>query len=202
MHSKTLFSLCRSRVHQRDLGPRNASGFIYWTLEGFFCWKFLARKSPELVTHKNYVNFLLLSVVFCSLSSVCKLGLVARIARPALLAFWHRAHWHPRPNRSQSPNRKHFSSLDLEKYADFLHRPTSQDFRGNFCGTFPVNFEQPKGYLHRDARKLYCMTSDLGVCGSIAHRSDIARFGPRRNWVHCKLRKNFSQVRLFSRAFF
>ena len=36
MYLKTLFPLCKSRVHQRDLGPRNASGFIVWTLKGFF----------------------------------------------------------------------------------------------------------------------------------------------------------------------
>ena len=50
------YSLCKSRVHQRDLGPRNASGFIFWTLKGFFC-SILARKSPELVTHKKRIFF-------------------------------------------------------------------------------------------------------------------------------------------------
>ena len=33
--------------------PRNASGFIFWTLKGFVSHAFLARKSPELVTHKK-----------------------------------------------------------------------------------------------------------------------------------------------------
>ena len=40
-------------------------------------------------------------------------GLVARIARPTSLAIWHRGRSHRRPNRSGSPNRRHFASLDL-----------------------------------------------------------------------------------------
>ena len=43
------------------------------------------------------------------------LGLVVRIARPASLAFWHRGHSHRRPNRSGSPNRRHFASLDRKR---------------------------------------------------------------------------------------
>ena len=39
--------------------------------------------------------------------------LVARIARPVSLAIWHRGCSHRKPNRSESPNRKHFASLDL-----------------------------------------------------------------------------------------
>ena len=55
---------------------------------------------------------------------------------------------HRRASRSQSPNHKHFASLDLEKHAHFSHRrPTSQNFRGSFCGTFPVNSEQNSASL-------------------------------------------------------
>ena len=39
--------------------------------------------------------------------------LVARIARPTSLTIWHRGCSHRRPNRSGSPNRRHFASLDL-----------------------------------------------------------------------------------------
>ena len=60
-------------------------------------------------------------------------GLVVRIARPTSLAIWHRGCSHRRPNRSGSPNRRHFASLDLKKHPDFSHRrPTSQDFRRRF----------------------------------------------------------------------
>ena len=45
--------------------------------------------------------------------------LVARIARPTSLEIWHRKRSHRRPNRSKSPNLKHFASLDLKKLADF-----------------------------------------------------------------------------------
>ena len=44
------------RVHQRDLWPENASGFIFGALNFFFfSQEFWARRSPELVTHKNFV---------------------------------------------------------------------------------------------------------------------------------------------------
>ena len=60
-------------------------------------------------------------------------SLVVRIARPTSLAIWHRGRSHRRPNRSGSPNRRHFASLDLKKHPDFSHcRPTSQDFRRRF----------------------------------------------------------------------
>ena len=62
-------------------------------------------------------------------------SLTARIARPASLAIWHPGHSHRRP--SQSPDRKHFAALDLEKPADFsLRRPTSQDLVGVFVALF------------------------------------------------------------------
>ena len=48
------------------------------------------------------------------------MGLVVRIARPASLAIWHRRHSYRKPNRNQSPNRRHFASLDLDKHAVFL----------------------------------------------------------------------------------
>ena len=66
-------------------------------------------------------------------------GLVVRTARPASLAIWHRGRSHRRPNRSESPNRRHFASLDLQKHADFSHRrPTSQDFRRDVSAVFLV----------------------------------------------------------------
>ena len=52
--------------------------------------------------------------------------LVVRVARPALLAIWHRGRSHRRPNWRESPNRRHFASLDLKRHADISHRrPTS-----------------------------------------------------------------------------
>ena len=45
--------------------------------------------------------------------------LVVRIARPESLAIWHRGRSHRRPNRSGSPKRRHFASLDLKKHPDF-----------------------------------------------------------------------------------
>ena len=76
--------------------------------------------------------------------------LVARIARPASLATWHHGHSHRRPNRSGSPNRRHFASLDLKKHPDFSHRrPTSQDFRRFFFWHFPVISDQANVFLHR-----------------------------------------------------
>ena len=80
--------------------------------------------------------------------------LVVRIARPLSLAIWHRGHSHRRPNRSQSQNHRHFASLDLGSHADLSYRkPASQDFRGSFCGSFPVNSDQPKGFSHRWSEK-------------------------------------------------
>ena len=63
--------------------------------------------------------------------------LVAHIARPASLVIWHRVNSHRRPNRNESPHRRHFASLDVNIHAEKPHRrPTSQDFRRNFCGIF------------------------------------------------------------------
>ena len=54
------------------------------------------------------------------------------------------------PNRSESPNREHFASLDLKKQADFSHRrPTSQDFRRNFSAIFLCVSDQANGFSHR-----------------------------------------------------
>ena len=65
------------------------------------------------------------------------LHLVVRIARPTSLTIWHRGRSHRRPNRSGSPNRRHFASLDLKKDPDFSHRKlTSQDFRRFFFWHF------------------------------------------------------------------
>ena len=114
--------------------------------------------------------------------------LVVRIARPTSLAIWHRGCSHRRPNRSGSPNRRHFASLDLKKHPDFSHRrPTSQDFRRLFFWHFPVISDQAN---HSEcvfaslAKNLFRIASDLGVCDSnrIAHRGCIARFGPLRTY--------------------
>ena len=76
--------------------------------------------------------------------------LVVRIARPTSLAIWHRGRSHRRPNRSGSPNRRHFASLDLKKHPDFSHRrPTSQDFRRLFFWHFPVISDQANVFSHR-----------------------------------------------------
>ena len=75
---------------------------------------------------------------------------VVRIARPASLAIWHRGRSHRRPNRSESPNRRHFASLNLKKHADFSHRrPTSHDFRRDFSAIFLVSSDQANGLSHR-----------------------------------------------------
>ena len=79
--------------------------------------------------------------------------LVVRIARPTSLAIWHRGHSHRRPNRSGSPNRKHFTSLDLKKHAYFSHRrPTSQDFRRRFFWHFPMLSDQVNVFSQRKKR--------------------------------------------------
>ena len=75
---------------------------------------------------------------------------MVRIARPASLAIWHRGRSHRRPNRRESPNRRHFASLDLKKHGDFSHRrPTSQDFRSLFSAIFLVISDQANGLSHR-----------------------------------------------------
>ena len=80
--------------------------------------------------------------------------LVVRIARPASLAIWHRRRSHSRPNRSGSPNRRHFASLDLKKHADVSHRrPTSQNFRRRFFWHFRVISDQANVFSHRWAKK-------------------------------------------------
>ena len=117
---------------------------------------------------------------------------MVRIARPESLAIWHRGRSH-RPNRSGTPNRRHFASLDLKKHPDFLHRrPTSQDFRGFFSWHFPVIPDQANALSHRDAKKLFRI--DLGVCDSnrIAHRGCIARFGPLRSLLRTPLPVDFA----------
>ena len=78
------------------------------------------------------------------------LALVVRIARPTSLAIWHRGRSHRRPNRNESPNRRHFASLDLKKHADFSHRrPTSQNFRRDSSAIFVAISEQANGFSHR-----------------------------------------------------
>ena len=74
------------------------------------------------------------------------MNLVVRIARPTSLAIWHRGCSHRRPNRSWSPNRRHFASLDLKKHPDLSHRrPTSQALFWHF----PVISDQANVFSHR-----------------------------------------------------
>ena len=64
--------------------------------------------------------------------------LVVRIARPELLSIWHRGRSHRRPNRSGSPNRRHFASLDLKKHRGQKNRTRKKN---KFLGTeVPRNF--------------------------------------------------------------
>ena len=88
------------------------------------------------------------------------LALVVRIARPKSLAIWHCECSHRRQNRSGSPNRRHFASLDLKKHPDFSHRrPTSQDFRRRLFWHFPVIPDQAN---IASEKKLFGIASDLG----------------------------------------
>ena len=59
---------------------------------------------------KTMVSVFGFSFPFLSVSN-----LVVRIARPTSLAIWHRGRSHRRPNRSGSPNRRHFASLGLNR---------------------------------------------------------------------------------------
>ena len=108
--------------------------------------------------------------------------LVVRIARPESLAIWHRGRSHRRPNRSGSPNRRHFASLGLKKHPDFSHRrPTSQDFRWLF---FSRNFLwfQIKRMCFRIAseKKLFASLVIWGCAIRIASHIAVASrgFGP------------------------
>ena len=99
----------------------------------------------------------------------CTLPLVARIARPTSLAIWHRRCSHRRPNRSGSPNCRHFASLDLKKHPDFSNRrPTSQDFRRHFFWHFSCDFRSSECVFTSLAKHLFRIASDLGMCDSRA----------------------------------
>ena len=111
------------------------------------------------------------------------LFLAVCIARPTSLAIWHRGRPHRRPNRSRSPNGRHFASLDLKKHPIFR---IAGRHRTIFAGFFPGIFLrfQIKRMCFRIAseKKLFRIASDLGMCDSnrIAHRGCIARFWPLR----------------------
>ena len=90
---------------------------------------------------------------------------MVRIARPTSLAIWHRGCSHRRPNRSGSPNRRHFASLDLKKHPDVSHRrPTSQDFRRRFFWHFPASL----------AKKLFASLVIWGCANQIASHIAVA----------------------------
>ena len=58
--------------------------------------------------------------------------------------------WHRRPNRSGSPNRRHFDDRSILQNADFSHRrPTSQDFCRRFFWCFCVISDQANVFSHR-----------------------------------------------------
>ena len=108
---------------------------------------------------------------------------MVRIARPASLAIWHRGHSHRKPNRNESPNRRHFASLDLKKTCRFFASQANiAGFSQGFFCYFPVIFRSSEWAFASLAKKHFRIASDLGVCDSnrIAHRGCIARFGPLR----------------------
>ena len=110
-------------------------------------------------------------------------SLVVRIARPTSPAIWHRGYSHRRPNRSGSPNRRHFASLDLKEQPDFSHRrPISQKFSQAFFLAFSCDFTSSECVFASLARKknIFRIASDLGCAIPIASHiaGCIARFGP------------------------
>ena len=79
--------------------------------------------------------------------------LVVCIARPALLATWHRG----TGIASQTATRVRIAGTShrsiLTKHANFPHRrPRLLNFCRSFCGAFPRNSEQPKGFSHRQRK--------------------------------------------------
>ena len=98
--------------------------------------------------------------------------LVVCIARAASLAIWHRGRSHRRPNRNESPKRRHFASLDLKRHADFSHRrPTS----AGFCFlAFSCDFRSSEWFSHRWQKKTNFFASltiwGCAVRNRIAHR--------------------------------
>ena len=90
---------------------------------------------------------------------------MVRIARPESLAIWHRGLSHRRLNRSESPNRRHFASLDLEKHPDFSHRrPTSQDFRRIFLLAFSCDFRSSECVFGSLAKKNFFASLAIWGC--------------------------------------
>ena len=116
--------------------------------------------------------------------------LVVRIARPTSLAIWHRRRSHRRPNRSGSPNRRHFASLDLKKKTPrfFASQANIAAFSQAVFLAFSCDFRSSECVFASLAKNLFRIASDLGVCDSnrIAHRGCIARFGPLRACFFCQ----------------
>ena len=112
---------------------------------------------------------------------ICIWSLVVRIARPTSLAVWHRRS-HRRPNRSGSPNRKHFESLDLKTCRFFASQANIAGFSQKVFLVFLWFQIKLMGFRIASKKRLFRISSDLGVCDSnrIAHRGCIARFGPLR----------------------
>ena len=91
---------------------------------------------------------------------------MVRIARPTSQAIWHRGRSHRRPNRSWSPNRRHFASPDrILKHADFSHRrPTSQDLRRDFSGIFLLFQVRLMGFRIASEKILLKNFASLAIC--------------------------------------
>ena len=115
---------------------------------------------------------------------------MARIARPTSLIFWHRGRSHRRPNRSGSPNRRHFASLDLIKNMPIVSpsQASIAGFSQKLFLAFSCDFRSSECVFASLAKQLFHVASGLGVCDSnrTAHRGCIARFGPLRFGVSPK----------------
>ena len=115
-------------------------------LTGLWLLKEPASAPQQLMPCSLFVNLAIYAMTFGSTAphwpNTSTTPLVAHVAPPTSIAIWHRRHSHRRPSCSESPDRGHFASLDIEKNADSSHRgPPSQDFRGSFCGTLPLNLQ-------------------------------------------------------------
>ena len=153
----------------RILGKKSAWGRVGWTgqkkeermrknkvlgkwrrFEGNKKKTTIAPNFGALFWRHFYYKTILAAMMVRPQSVVWGLFLVVRIVRPTSLAIWHRGRSHRRPNRSGSPNRRHFASLNLKKHADFRtagrHR---RIFAGVFFWHFPVISDQVNGFSHR-----------------------------------------------------
>ena len=108
---------------------------------------------------------------------------MGRIAQTTSLAIWHRGCSNRRPNRSESPNRRHFASLDLKNMPIFASLANIAGFSRELLWLFSCEFRLSSGAFASLVKQPFCIASDLAVCDSnrIAHRGGIVRFGPLRS---------------------